>query len=76
MCLQLSIVEKILAVSIHAVWSSFPSELVRRAKSEKIPLSRTKSQNFYDFSRAYGLDMKFIKGHGASRDAVFRKAKS
>jgi uncharacterized protein (DUF2384 family) len=46
--------EKILAV-MHSrpVLDLIPERAFRRAKSEKIPLSPTKSQILYDFSRAY-----------------------
>jgi uncharacterized protein (DUF2384 family) len=58
--------EKILAV-MHSrpVLDIIPERAFRRAKSEKIPLSPTKSQILYDFSRAYVVVDRVHQGNGA-----------
>lgn len=58
--------EKILAV-MHSrpVLDLIPERAFRRAKSEKIPLSPTKSQILYDFSRAYVVVDRVHQGNGA-----------
>ncbi|MGY9036599.1 antitoxin Xre/MbcA/ParS toxin-binding domain-containing protein [Sulfitobacter sp. M13] len=64
--LPASSVEKILAVMYsRPVLELIPERAFRRAKSEKIPLSRTKSQILYDFSRAYVVVDRVHQGHGA-----------
>jgi uncharacterized protein (DUF2384 family) len=58
--------EKILAV-MHSrpVLDLIPERAFRRAKPEKIPLSPTKSQILYDFSRAYVIVDRVHQGNGA-----------
>jgi uncharacterized protein (DUF2384 family) len=58
--------EKILAV-MHSrpVLDLIPERAFRRAKPEKIPLSPTKSQILYDFSRAYVVVDRVHQGNGA-----------
>lgn len=59
-------VEKILAVMYsRPALEIVPDRAFRRAKSEKLPLSQTKSKILYDFARAYVVVDRVHQGNGA-----------
>ena len=59
-------VDKILDVLYSQPELNLISErAVRRAKTEKLPLSPVKSQILYDFARAYVVADRFYSGNGA-----------